>query len=89
MERCLACEAVEAQSVCEEFGLTKVPRITQAEIEDWLAESEWAPPRCSRTVDEISCFGVKLRRCVLTQRFPHSLRRKAGDSEQKLQTIAQ
>jgi hypothetical protein len=36
MERCLACEAVGAPSVCEEFGLTKVPRITQAEIEDWL-----------------------------------------------------
>jgi integrase len=28
--------------ICEEFGETKVARITQAEIEDWLAESEWA-----------------------------------------------
>jgi integrase len=29
--------------ICEEFGASKVARITQAEIEDWLAESEWAP----------------------------------------------
>jgi len=29
--------------ICEEFGSTKAARIAQAEIEDWLSESEWAP----------------------------------------------
>jgi integrase len=29
--------------ICEEFGSTKVARIVQADIEDWLSESEWAP----------------------------------------------
>jgi integrase len=28
--------------ICEEFGPTKVARIVQADIEDWLSESEWA-----------------------------------------------
>ena len=29
--------------ICAEFGSTKVARIAQADIEDWLSESEWAP----------------------------------------------
>ena len=29
--------------ICEEFGSNKAASIAQAEIEDWLSESEWAP----------------------------------------------
>ena len=29
--------------ICEEFGSSKAATVTQADIEDWLSESEWAP----------------------------------------------
>ena len=29
--------------ICEVFGSSKAATVTQAEIEDWLSESEWAP----------------------------------------------
>jgi len=30
--------------VYEEFGSTKAARTVQADVEDWLSESDWAPP---------------------------------------------
>jgi site-specific recombinase XerD len=29
--------------ICEEFGSTKMARTVQADLEDWLSQSDWAP----------------------------------------------
>ena len=29
--------------ICEEFGSTKMAGTVQADLEDWLSESNWAP----------------------------------------------
>ena len=42
-ERTLAQYRSYTKVICAEFGSTKVARIAQADIEDWLSESEWAP----------------------------------------------